>query len=318
MRTIYFNEQQAVCNGQCVATIGMFDGVHRGHRFVIDCLRQEAERSGLPSCVITFDRHPKETVPSTLHRSPHLLTTLNEKLALLSQTGIDLCVVLPFTKEMSQLSARDFMQQVLKEQLGVRVLLTGYDNHFGHRHPEHPEGFEDYHRYGQELDIEVKGQPEAPSTFHLPPSSSLIRRLLQEGRIEEANEVLGYPYSMTGMVVSGEHIGTHIGFPTANLQPDNPHKLIPANGAYAVRVQIGDEKEQLPGMTNIGQRPTFDGKTTTLETHILHYDGALYGQSMTVSFIHRLRDEQRFDTPEALAAQLRRDAATAEEKLINK
>ena len=136
--------------------------------------------------------------------------------------------------------------------------------------------------------------------------------------MEEANEVLGYPYSLTGMVVSGEHIGTHIGFPTANLQPDNPHKLIPANGAYAVRVRIGDAKELLPGMTNIGQRPTFDGKTTTLETHILHYEGALYGKSLTVSFIHRLRDEQRFDTPEALAAQLRRDAATAEEKLINK
>lgn len=297
----------------CVATIGMFDGVHRGHRFVISCLQQEAAQQGLPSCVITFDRHPKTVVGSSF--VPQALSTLDEKLELLSQTDIDLCVVLPFSREMAQLSAHDFMQQVLKERLGVRTLLTGYDNHFGHPDPAHPETFDDYCRYGQEIGMEVKAAPPSSPEGDTIASSSLVRRSLLEGRIEEANDLLGYPYTLSGTVVSGEHIGTHIGFPTANLQPADPHKLIPANGAYAVRVRIGDNPKPLLGMTNIGQRPTFDGKKTTLETHILHYDGALYGQSLTVSFICRLRDEQRFDTPEALAAQLRRDAATAEEKL---
>lgn len=322
MQTIHLNETFREPT-PCVATIGMFDGVHRGHRFVIDCLRQEAARLGLPSCVITFDRHPRLTL-STNH-SPltnHQLSTLDEKLVLLSQTGIDLCVVLPFTQEMAALPAYDFMQQVLKEQLKVQVLLTGYDNHFGHR-GERAEGFDDYQRYGRELGIEVKAlEPlsthQSPHTTHY--SSSLVRRLLIEGRIAEANEALGYPYFVLGTVVRGEHIGTNIGFPTANLQPDDANKLIPANGVYAVRVRLEDSLEQKHGMTNIGRRPTFTPTTTqqpplTIETHILRHDGVLYGQRMMVSFIHRMRDEQSFEGPEALVAQLRQDAATAEELL---
>lgn len=307
MKTIYFNESLSEM-GPCVATIGMFDGVHRGHRFVISCLQQEAEQQGLPSCVITFDRHPKAVVGASF--VPQALSTLDEKLVLLSQTDIDLCVVLPFTSDMAQLTAHDFMQQVLKQRLGVRTLLTGYDNHFGHRIAGHKESFEDYQRYGQELGIEVKGLPAEGEI-----NSSLIRQMLREGRIDEANKALGHPYTVSGTVVSGEHIGTHLGFPTANLQPDDPNKLIPADGVYAVKARLEDSLEQKHAIANIGQRPTFNGKQTTLETHILRHDGKLYGQYMTVSFIHRLRDEQRFDSPEALAAQLRQDAETAENLL---
>lgn len=307
MKTIYFNESLPEM-APCVATIGMFDGVHRGHRFVISCLQQEAEQQGLPSCVITFDRHPKTVVGSSF--VPQALSTLDEKLVLLSQTEIDLCVVLPFTSDMAQLSAHDFMQQVLKQRLGVRTLLTGYDNHFGHRTAGRKESFEDYQRYGQELGIEVKGLPAEGEI-----NSSLIRQMLREGRIDEANNALGHPYAVAGTVVSGEHIGTHLGFPTANLQLDDPCKLVPANGVYAVKVCLEDSLEQKHAIANIGLRPTFNGKQTTLETHILRHEGKLYGQHLTVRFIHRLRDEQRFDSPEALAEQLHRDAATAEELL---
>lgn len=311
MQTIILNDI-TLQSSPCVATIGMFDGVHLGHRFVIDCLRQEAARRGLPACVITFDRHPRQVVQPDWQ--PQLLSTLPEKLTLLAQTGIEQCVVLPFTPDMAALSAHDFMQQVLKEQIGAKVLLTGYDNHFGHRVKGVSESFEDYRRYGQELGIEVIALPPRPSTLNLPPSSSLIRHLLQEGRIDEANKVLGHPYTVSGTVVTGEHIGTHLGFPTANLQPDDPCKLIPANGVYAVKARLEDSMEQKHAMTNIGRRPTFNpSPSTTIETHILRHDGKLYGQYMTVSFIHRLRDEKRFDSPEALAEQLRQDAATAEE-----
>ena len=312
MQTIHLNETFREPT-PCVATIGMFDGVHRGHRFVIDCLRQEAARLGLPSCVITFDRHPRLTL-STNH-SPlanHQLSTLDEKLVLLSMlvvgSGFFLAgVALAYAKTLPMV---------------VVVLLTGYDNHFGHR-GERAEGFDDYQRYGRELGIEVKAlEPlttnHSPHTTHY--SSSLIRRLLIEGRIAEANEALGYPYLVLGTVIRGEHIGTNIGFPTANLQPDGANKLIPANGVYAVRVRLEDSLEQKHGMTNIGRRPTFSPTTIqqpplTIETHILRHDGVLYGQRMMVSFIHRMRDEQSFEGPEALVAQLRQDAATAEELL---
>lgn len=309
MKTIYLQQDQWEPT-PCVATIGTFDGVHQGHRFVISCLKQEAERLQLPSCVITFDRHPK-SAPG------HLLTTLDEKLMLLSQTDIDLCVVLPFHQEMAALSAYDFMQEVLKQQLSVRMLLVGYDNHFGHRTPGKTEHFADYQRYGQQLGIDVQQLPSAPSHDGKTVNSSVIRQLLSEGRIEEANDALGFPYSITGTVVSGEHIGTHLGFPTANLQPNDPLKLIPANGVYAVKVRLESSLEQKHAMANIGRRPTFDGSCTTLETHILRHEGELYGQQIAVSFIHRLRDEQRFETPEALAEQLQRDAQTAEELLTN-
>jgi len=309
MKTIFLNKEPQASE-PCVATIGMFDGVHQGHCFVIDCLRKEAERQQLPSCVVTFERPPRQIIQPDW--KPQMLSTLDEKLVLLSQTEIDMCVVLSFTKEMSQLSAYDFMQQVLKEQLGVRVLLTGYDNHFGHRTAETRETFEDYQRYGQSLGMEVKCLPPYTSKRL---SSSFIRELLAEGQVEEANECLGYPYSISGTVVTGNHIGTDLGFPTANLQTDDDSKLIPANGVYAVKVRLSDSLEQKHGMANIGRRPTFDGKQTTIETHILRHFGPLYGQRLSVAFIHRLRDEQRFDTPEALSAQLFHDAETAEEQL---
>ena len=283
-----------------VATIGMFDGVHRGHQFVLRHVVETAHRRGLLSMAITFDQL------KTTAAKP-MLTPLDEKLLLLSRTGIDRTEVLPFTDMLRQMTARQFMQQVLKEQYHVQVLLIGYDNRFGHNREE---GYDDYVRYGRELGIEVQQLPQAP---HGNVSSSLIRQLLTEGRVTEAARHLGYPYTIMGRVAHGEHVGTSLGFPTANIIPDSDQQLIPANGVYAVKVEIDNCQEQKHAMMNIGHRPTFDGQQQTMEAHIFQLSQDLYGQHLSVSFIGRLRDERRFDSKEALKEQLRHDARQTEE-----
>lgn len=296
------NERQIV---PCVATIGMFDGVHKGHRFVLEHICEQAKARQLASMVITFDRHPREVVQTDW--KPLLLTTFEERMKLLGETGVDYCVVLPFTKELAALSARDFML-LMQERLGVKVLMTGYDNRFGHhRH----ETFEDYVRYGEEIGMEVKGLSPCPSPKREGSmvSSSLIRQLLAEGKVSEAMECLSYPYRLTGKVVKGEHIGTTLGFPTANLQVNDSRKLIPAPGVYAVTCKKSTTNSQrLLGMMNIGTRPTFGTHAQTLEVHLLDYEGDLYGKEITVSFIKRLREERRFDNEEELKTQLKEDA----------
>ncbi|MBO7116617.1 MAG: bifunctional riboflavin kinase/FAD synthetase [Prevotella sp.] len=301
------NEQQAI---PCVATIGMFDGVHKGHRFVLSHICDYAKAHQLASMVITFDQHPREVVQTDW--KPQLLTTFDERMRLLEETGIDYCVVLPFTKEMANLTARDFMQ-LMANQLGVKVLMTGYDNRFGHnRH----DTFEDYVRYGKEIGMEVEQLPAVSQKLKAKSqkpeiSSSLIRQLLAEGNVSEAAECLSYPYRLTGKVVRGEHIGTTLGFPTANLQLNDPRKLIPASGVYAVRCLMEEGRRKMfVGMMNIGTRPTFGEHSQTLEVHILDYEGDLYGQEITVSFIERLREERQFDNEEELKEQLKEDANT--------
>ena len=298
--------------GSYAATIGFFDGVHLGHRYVVEQLCRQAEEHGWPTMAITFDRHPRQVVDTSWH--PLLLTTLEEKVELLRQTGIDLLVVLPFDERMAALSARDFMWQVLRQRLGVRLLLTGYDNHFGHRTADSQEGFNDYVHYGHEMGIDVVcGKGLQPSTLNLHVSSSLVRRLIGEGRVEEAAQCLGRYYSLRGTVVKGYQQGRKMGFPTANMQVD-ACRLLPADGVYAVHVHLptpSSTSSLFPpptGLTNIGMRPTFDGHQRTIETHILDFDGDIYGQVIEIVFIARLRDEQHFDSPAELALQMARDA----------
>ena len=297
----------------CVATIGFFDGVHLGHRYIIDKVMETSRQRQMASAVVTFARHPRQVLQPGWH--PQLLSTLDEKTALLSATGIDQLVVLPFDGEMARLSARDFMAQVLRRQLGVTILVTGYDNHFGHRTAGVAEGFDDYVGYGRELGMTVvRGDAFDADTIRV--SSSKVRLMLHNGDVELAALCLGRPYELSGRVVSGDHIGTGMGFPTANMQPSYADKLIPGLGAYAVKVCVDGEPE-LHGMMNIGRRPTFDGDHLTLETNIFHFDGNLYGRQMTVRFISRLRPELKFNSSEALAAQLVEDSRRAEE-ILNK
>ena len=291
-----------------VATIGMFDGVHLGHQFVLRHVVDTARETGLQSMAITFDQ--------TLRRD-QVLTSLSAKRLLLSKTGVNRIEVLQFTDELRQMTAREFMERVLKEQLDVKILLTGYDNRFGH---DRKEGFADYVKYGQELGIEVRALPPAPSNgmgMGEGPtiSSSYIRRLLADGHVGKASEGLGYPYTILGRVEHGEHIGTKLGFPTANIVPVDKSQLIPAAGAYAVKVRMENSVEWKHGMMNIGMRPTFDGHQQTLEVHIFRLSEDLYGQQLLVSFVERLREEQRFESIEALMSQLQQDAVLAEQIL---
>ena len=303
MKTICLNKRLEKCPGS-VATIGVFDGVHLGHQLVISKVLEQARQRGLVSTVITFDRSPREVLDPSFR--PQLLTTLEEKSDIIASLGVDQLVVLPFTREMASLSAWDFMQQVLSDQLHVKVLFTGYDNRFGH---DRTEGFDDYVRYGEQLGMQVlRGDVELMDGGSLAVSSSEIRRLLaDEGRVELMPRYLTRRYVLKGRVMPGEHIGHKIGYPTANLEPEGTGKLIPAAGVYAVWAMLDGEQSPRPAMMNIGMRPTFDGHHQTLEVNILGFDGDLYGQMVQVTFVERLRDERKFDSPEALAAQLEQD-----------
>ena len=303
MKTICLNKRLEKVPGS-VATIGVFDGVHLGHQLVIGKVLEQARQRGLVSTVITFDRSPREVLDPSFR--PQLLTTLEEKSDIIASLGVDQLVVLPFTREMASLSAWDFMQQVLSDQLHVKVLFTGYDNRFGH---DRTEGFDDYVHYGVKLGMQVlRGDVELMDGGSLAVSSSEIRRLLaDEGRVELMPRYLTRRYVLKGRVMPGEHIGHKIGYPTANLEPEGTGKLIPAAGVYAVWAKLEGEQSPRAAMMNIGMRPTFDGHHQTLEVNILGFDGDLYGQTVEVTFVERLRDERKFDSPEALAAQLEQD-----------
>ena len=288
-----------------VASIGFFDGVHRGHLCLIEQLRDEAGRRGMGSLLVTFGRHPRTVLsPSQV---PPLLTTLEEKERLLRETGVSEIAILPFTLELSRLSAREFMEQVLRRELGVEVLILGYDHAFGHGGGS----LDDYVRWGRETGIEVVRAHELSS---LMVSSSKCRRLIEEGDVRGAAEMLGRFYTLSGEVVRGFHVGHELGFPTANLQVD-AEKVMPRNGAYAVWATLADG-ERHGGMLNIGTRPTIgNGETTSVEVNLLDYDGNLYDQRLTVEFVARLRDERRFDSRSELMSQLALDEAAARELL---
>lgn len=339
METIYLTDQ-TLATADSAVTIGFFDGVHRGHRYLLEQLRRRAGERGLRSVAVTFDRHPRQVLQADWQ--PRLLTTLDEKEALLAETGIDRLVVLRFDRQMADLTALQFMQQVLRQQIGARLLLTGYDNRFGHRTPESSEGYDDYVGYGREMGIDVV-QAEPLLIDGEAVSSSRVRRLLIEGRVDEAASCLGRAYALEGTVGHGEQMGHRLGFPTANLilgtQSDtgeilprldtvfdgkneeprtgtdfDGERLIPRNGVYAVLAVIRPRSANptiLPGMTNIGTRPTFDGHQQTIETHIFGFNGDLYGQPIRIVFQHRLRDERHFDSPQDLARQMELDAQQA-------
>lgn len=287
------------------ATIGFFDGVHRGHQFMIDSLTTMAHAQGRQSLVITFDRHPRQVVHADY--VPQLITTTDEKLQLLHTTAADCIEVLHFDAQMAQLSAYEFMRQVLHEKYGVAMLLTGYDNRFGHNRAK---GFADYVRYGEEMGIKVL-QNTPIDIDGMRVSSSLIRRLIVEGNITEANNCMGHPYSITGSVAHGFQEGRRIGFPTANIVPESAEKLVPGNGVYATRVSV-EGGEWMPAMLNIGTNPTFQRQQTTIEAHIIGFEGDIYGRKVRVEFGRKLRDEQRFESVEALQKQLEADKKEVE------
>ena len=282
-----------------VATIGFFDGVHLGHRYLINQVKIAASQCGWCSSIITFPVHPRQVIQSDYQ--PQLLSSPEEKIELLSQTGVDNCILLPFTRELSKLTAWEFMQ-LLYEQYKVRMLVIGYDHRFGHNRAE---TFEDYCRYGRELGIHIM-QATAYTQEQDKVSSSAIRRALLSGDVMTAHKYMGYNYFLEGTVVSGYQVGRKIGFPTANLRVDFPYKLIPSIGVYAVRVQVAGQ--QWKGMLSIGYRPTINnGNDLSIEVHILDFQGDIYNQKMRIEFIEFLRPEVKFDSVDELIAQMHKD-----------
>lgn len=291
-----------------VATIGFFDGVHVGHRFLIKELQDWGKELNMPSAVITFPEHPRQVLHSDYR--PKLLDTFQEKMERLETTGIDYCIALDFTYELSLYSAADFIR-LLAEEYHVKGLLIGYDHRFGH---DRSDGFEQYVEYGGQVGMEVR-KASLYDEENIRVSSSEIRRLLQEGKMEMANALLTYPYQLRGRIVSGYKVGRTIGFPTANIEVDSPYKLLPKVGVYAVWVELLGKRYK--GMLYIGKRPTLqNGDNLTIEVNILGFSGNAYNDEITVSFVYAVREDKTFESVEALREQLERDRQTMDKLLV--
>jgi len=291
-----------------VITMGIFDGVHRGHRILLGRVAELAgEREG-DAVAVTFDPHPRLVLTGD---SPDLrfLTDIDERIGLLGETGIGHLVIITFTPELSRMTACGFLSEILCRHLGVSHLVTGFNHHFGKRQEGTSETIMECSR---RMNFSVSRE-EALLIDGMPVSSSRIRALLSGGEVENASLLLGYDYTVTGRVVPGRKIGRGLGFPTANIEPLFAHKLIPGDGVYAVEIETDSVPGWRPGMLNIGTNPTIregDGRRT-IEAHIIDFDGDLYGKILRIRFRFRLRNEIRYDTLEELAAQMNADLVRA-------
>jgi riboflavin kinase/FMN adenylyltransferase len=287
-----------------IITVGTFDGVHRGHRDVIDRLVSRSRALKIPSVLVTFDPHPLEIVnPSA---APLLLTTHDEKLEVIAETGVDYMAVVPFTPQLASYSAEDFVELVLRRCFRMRELLIGYDHGFGKQRAGNVGVLRTLgERDGFRVDVvDPVSTPDGHSV-----SSTSIRRAIAGGDLDRAAASLGRLYSVSGRVIEGEQRGRTIGFPTLNLGPPPLRKLLPPEGVYAVRVQtpVGP----VGGMMNLGPRPTFGDSATSLEAHLFDTAGNFYGAHVRVDFVERLRETRKFASAEQLSAQLRQDARDA-------
>lgn len=282
-----------------VVTIGSFDGVHLGHRQVIRQLAEYAQKTGGTSVVITLWPHPASVLNPDKKLS--LLSTLDEKRQLLESTGIDCLIVLPFTKSFSQTAYSDFVSNYLVKGLCIDTLLVGYDNKIGKNGLGH---FAEMEQLAHKLNFNIQKLNILSSNTE-PISSTTIRSLLSKGKVREAADLLGRNYNIKGKVVHGNHIGTSLGFPTANLEPE-ACKVVPENGVYAISATVEGRKHL--GMLNIGVRPTINAeKKVTIETHLFEYSGNLYGTSLNVEFLQKIREEQHFESLNNLQRQLEAD-----------
>lgn len=293
-----------------VVATGFFDGVHLGHRFLIERLIGEARWRRTQSLIVTFWPHPRNVLQNDA-RDFRLLTSLQEKKDLLYDLGVDRVEVLDFTRAFSSMTMREYIRQVLIGRFGAKCLVLGYDNRMGcdcHNSNEladiaREEGM-DVVRVGAVKSGRLERRDEHTGVI----SSTRIRNALAEGRVEDAASMLGRPYTLHGVVVAGNRLGRTIGFPTANMQLYEPLKAIPAPGVYAVGVNVPFGASNFLGMCNIGYRPTVGaGNALTIETHILDFDEDIYGLDIHIHFLDRIREERKFDSLSALADQLRTD-----------
>ena len=286
-----------------IATTGFFDGVHLGHRLVIERLVSLARERGDESLVVTFWPHPRAVLQDGA-RELRLLNSLEEKKGLLRNLGVDRVEVLDFTRSFAALTAEQYLREILRDRFGVTTLLMGYDNRLGSDRLTAASLKPIADGMGMEL-IELSPLSFRPSEASGEISSTQIRAALEEGDIAHASEMLGYGYALKGVVVAGNRLGRTIGFPTSNMKLYEPLKLVPGRGVYVVEAEVLGKKYR--GMTNIGLRPTVGGSFTTIETHILDFDEDIYGLPLRITFLRRLRDEVHFPSLEALKRQLEKD-----------
>ncbi len=290
-----------------MVTVGVFDGVHKGHLEIIDKLSAIAKANNCESVVITFEPHPRLVLPH--HAELKLLQTLDEKLERFEIAGVDSVLVIPFDREFAKISPHDFINNILVDQIHLSHVITGYDHFFG----QNRQGdFDMLAQMGKQYDFTVD-ELQMVTVGNNTVSSSSVRRALLDGDVRLAANMLGYVYSITGEVVVGNKIGRNIGFPTANLKPSNAHKLVPGQGVYASIVK--SKGINYKGMANIGYRPTIDADHLTIEVNIFDFDQDIYGQEITLSFVERIRNEKRFNSLGDLQLQLANDKIVASRML---
>jgi len=289
-----------------VLTTGTFDGVHHGHRSILKRLTELARREGGESVLFTFHPHPRMVLfPGDTDLK--LLNTVEEKTALLEAAGLDHLLVVPFSRAFSQMHANDYVRELLVERIGVHAVVIGYDHRFGR---DREGGLDLLTRMGGEHGFLVEEIP-AQEIDHIQVSSTKVRHALLEGEVEAANELLGYAYPLSGVVVKGDQLGRTLGYPTANMGLLDPHKLVPGDGVYAVQVEL--KQGSFGGMLYIGHRPTLDGGRgqRTVEVNVFALDSDLYGEAISVRFLSKIRNDMRFDGLDALRNQLGLDREKA-------
>ena len=295
----HLNDVERVEN--TVLTVGTFDGVHEGHRALMETVVEKAKQRNARSVVVTFDPHPR-TIIHSKSDGIKLLTTLKERAEILETIGVDVLVVIPFTRDFSLLSSEEFVKDVIHKKIGISEFIIGYDHHFG---KDRSGTIETLERLGPELkfDVQVVSKKEMGDTTI---SSTVIRNeIIENGNMIKAADLLGRPYMLNALVIHGDERGRKIGFPTANLQPEHQDKAIPKNGIYAVKVRV--DGQWFSGMMNIGVRPTFDGVTKSLEVNIFDFKQMIYGKTVQIRFFDRIREEQKFESADKLKAQLQHD-----------
>ena len=286
-----------------VVTIGTFDGVHIGHKAILKRLTDAAEANRLESVLLTFFPHPRQVVQSVSNL--RLINTIEEKKKLLEKEGLGSLVIHPFTKEFSRLTAEEYVRDILVKELAAKKIIIGYDHRFGRNRTADISDLKEYGKiYGFEV-VEISAQ----ELDEVAVSSTKIRRALENGDIATANNYLGYDYFLTGTIVKGRKIGRTINFPTANIHIDETYKLIPKIGVYVVRTLINDKTYY--GITSIGTNPTVNGDAKTIETHLLDFEGDLYGETLEISFLKYIREEKKFESVQELQSAIEEDETFA-------
>ena len=296
---IYHSINEFTSTKKTIVTLGTFDGVHIGHNAILDKICKAAQQENLESVILTFFPHPRLVVSNNYDIK--LLNTIEEKSILLDKKGIQNFIIHPFDKVFSELTPREFVTQVLVEKLNIQKIIIGHDHKFGKNRAA---DFNDLINFGKEFGFEVE-EISAQQINEVSVSSTKIRNSLLEGNISLANEYLGYPYVLSGSIVKGNQLGRTIGFPTANIEIPEDYKLIPKNGVYIVTVNV--DNQTVFGMMNIGVKPTLGENKLSIEVHLLDFDNDIYHQKIQVNVLERLRNEQKFESFEALKSQLEVD-----------